>query len=508
LIYAALYRVVAFLPDLSTHPFTLGWSEASRYYYASLFFAERLYGVAGNPSVLHPSRYLMQSVPFLIPASPLWLHRLWQVVLWLGTGALAGHLLARRLGVRGAWMPGLLMTWAFLFWLQGPVYYHLMVMAIAVLWGFDASRPWRTLALVALASAWAGISRINWFPVPGLLASALFLLERPKGQASMLRYLSRPFVWTVAGTVVAVGSQILYIQLSGNAADRFTTSFISDLLWYRLLPNPTFPLGVLPAILLASAPLAAVIVGRWRDLRSACHPIRLFGLGAILLVLFLGGFLVSAKIGGGSNLHNLDAYLTLLSVVGGYAYFAAYRGEIDAPRDLPSITLPVRAALIAVPAFFALGAGRPVALPDAAQTAEAMRTIASYAQGAAARGEEVLFISQRHLLTFGYVDGVLLVPEYETVFLMEMAMAGHRPYLDEFHHNLERRRYGLIVVEVLETAYKGRAYSFGEENDAWVREVSFPILCHYEPVVMLESPRVQLLVPRAEGRECPIVLLP
>src|SRR5688572_16916014 len=36
---------------------------------------------------------------------------------------------------------------------------------------------------------------------------------------------------------------------------------------------------------------------------------------------------------------------------------------------------------------------------------------------------EVLFISQRQLLTFGEIEGVDLVPENELVFLMEMAMS-------------------------------------------------------------------------------------
>jgi hypothetical protein len=64
------YRLGAYIPDVSAYPFTLGWSETSRYYYASLYFSERVYGEAVPPTVLHPSRYLMQSIPFLIPNSP------------------------------------------------------------------------------------------------------------------------------------------------------------------------------------------------------------------------------------------------------------------------------------------------------------------------------------------------------------------------------------------------------------------------------------------------------
>ena len=172
--YAAFYKIATFISDVSTFPLSLGWSEGSRYYYASLFFSERLYHLHVPPSVLHPSRYLMQAVPFLIPGLPLWFHRLWQVLLWISFTAGAGVVLARRL--KAGWVFAL---WAFLFLFQGPVYYHLLVMVILVLWGVKSRRVWYSLVVVLVASAWAGISRVNWFPVPGILAAVLYLIEVP-----------------------------------------------------------------------------------------------------------------------------------------------------------------------------------------------------------------------------------------------------------------------------------------------------------------------------------------
>jgi hypothetical protein len=91
-----IYIVVSLLPEISTYPLTLGWSETSRYYNASLFFSQRIYGISTPPTVLHPSRYLMQAVPFLFPDSPLWLHRAWQVFLWLAAPLLTAIILVRR----------------------------------------------------------------------------------------------------------------------------------------------------------------------------------------------------------------------------------------------------------------------------------------------------------------------------------------------------------------------------------------------------------------------------
>src|SRR4030042_3881399 len=76
--YGTAYKLASFIPDVSTYPFSLGWSEASRYYYASLWFSKQVYGLSVPPSVLHPSRYLLQSIPFLISGSSLWFSRFWQ----------------------------------------------------------------------------------------------------------------------------------------------------------------------------------------------------------------------------------------------------------------------------------------------------------------------------------------------------------------------------------------------------------------------------------------------
>jgi hypothetical protein len=45
----------------------MGWSEGSRYYYASLFFSKKIYQLDLPYPLPSPSRYLMLSLPFLIP---------------------------------------------------------------------------------------------------------------------------------------------------------------------------------------------------------------------------------------------------------------------------------------------------------------------------------------------------------------------------------------------------------------------------------------------------------
>ena len=91
--------------------------------------------------------------------------------------------------------------------------------------------PWRSLLFVILASIWAGASRVNWFPVPAMLAIAIYLLETSFAGKGW-RYWLTPFIWGISGLVAAIVSQFVYINISGNADIRtFGSSFTSDLIW-------------------------------------------------------------------------------------------------------------------------------------------------------------------------------------------------------------------------------------------------------------------------------------
>jgi hypothetical protein len=385
-------------------------------------------------------------------------------------------------------------------------------MVILILWGFDSNRFWRNLILVLLASLWAGISRINWLPVPGLLAASLYLLEVQVKDKPLRRYFLSPALWVLAGTGIAYASQKAYQLWSGNPPAWFGSSFSSDLLWYRLLPNQTFPMGILPSAIFVSLPLIGLmalrLINRWREY----HLIRLVGSASILLVLFVGGVIVSVKIGGGSNLHNLDAYLTLLLVIGTYIYFERFipdytehlseKLQVGTPpasnKLFRSAEVILLASALVFPLYFTLSAGGALPHRDYSAAQAALQTINSATQEAVKQGGEVLIISQRHLLTFDYIHNVPLVPEDELVFLMEMAMSDNSFYLDKFHNDLQNKRFAMIVSEPLTTQHQGRNHSFGEENDAWVERVSEPILCYYEPTMKLEAAGIILYSPRAE----------
>ncbi len=184
LVDGLIFQAWAIFQPVTDYPFSLGWSEASRYFYGSLPFSRSLYGESLPLSFLHGTRYLMLSIPFLIKGLPLWADRLWQSLLWLGVTAITSWLAVRRISPRERWLKWALGAWFFLFLFQGVVYYHLQVCVILILLGVSSRRPGWSLAAVIAASFWAGMSRLNWFPVPAMLAIALYLLEEPFSRAA------------------------------------------------------------------------------------------------------------------------------------------------------------------------------------------------------------------------------------------------------------------------------------------------------------------------------------
>ncbi len=498
---AVVHLVVSQLAGITAYPFALGWSETSRYYYPALFLSRKIFGQAYPWPILHPSLHLALLPPYLF-AAPLWFHRAWQVgmrllLLGLIPPALLYRLKIKHVGLR--WLSG---AWIFLYLLDLPLYLHLAVPVFIMLWGFSAAKPGRTWAALLAASIWAGLSRLNWYPLPGMLAAGLYLLEVPyKGKG--WRYLLQPAAWFLAGSAVAFLSMRAYIALSGiPSVGTFYTSLTSSLLWYRLWPNGSFDLGILPGILLFSLPvwLAAGFSGKWRQ---HLHPLRLGLLGAMLLVLFVGGIVVSMKIGGGADLHNMDAYAVFLLIVGAYLFYHRFQPEDNKQLAPASTSWLVVGLLLVIPAWFGQRASVNPVTYDKAAAQVTLAHLQTWVDRVNAEQGEILFINQRHLISMHMLQNVTLVPEYEREELMEMAMANNKDYLSRFAADIENRRFAAIVVDPLRFTQVGRQEAMGAENNVWARRVVKPILCYYEPAETFPADRIVVYVPRVGAAQCP-----
>jgi hypothetical protein len=500
---SVFHLLLAYWTRVTDYPFAMGWSETSRFYYPSLFLSEIVYGREYPWPILHPTLHLLLAPPYLFD-TPLWVHRFWQVAIRYILVAAIVPVLMRRLSIQSLatrWIVGL---WMFLFLFMGPIYFHLTIPVILLLWGFSQQDDRRTWIAVILASIWCGWSRVNWYPMPGMMAAVLYLMEVPIKGKNVWQYLLKPALWFVTGTLIAFASQRVYIALSGVPdSSHFYTSFTSNLLWYRLMPNASYFLGILPASILASLPLWLGMYLVISSRKGDWHPIRLTLIFAALFVLFVGGLVVSVKIGGGANLHNMDAYLIMLLIVFAYFVFARYRrenGELAQPVAIPWL---LALSLIIMPAWSYLQFGIDFKSYDHVRTEKIMAKLQQKVDEVNAEGGEVLFITQRHLIAMNMLENVTLVPEYEREDLMEMVMADNLGYLARFRDDIGNQRFALIVVDPLNDTIMRRTRSFSEENNAWVRRVVVPILCNYREEAAYPLHEIALYVPQKGERQCP-----
>jgi hypothetical protein len=207
----------------------------------------------------------------------------------------------------------------------------------------------------------------------------------------------------------------------------------------------------------------------------------------------------------------MDAFLILFLVVLSYAFFdriavrANQEPEQFIQKSYASIYQVLLGITICIPVILTINMPAGYSLPGEKIVQDSIDSIQAAIDEAKSSDGEVLFISERQLLMFDTVTGIEMVPDYEKVFLMEMAMANNPNYLNTFYDELRSHRFALIISEPLKLNRQDSSYSFGEENNAWVERVSGPVLCYYEPIDTLKWVRTELLVPRQDSGDCPAI---
>jgi hypothetical protein len=480
------------------YPFKLGWSEGNRLWDYSLYFGRDRYTLTEPfryPSSLTPGRHGLWGLPFLIPGITIGAVRLWDAVLWTIPYLLLGVCVFAPPGGAFSKTTRLgLALWGFLFLSQGPIYAPLVLSAVLLTLGYNRARPWRSALITFAACFYAGISRWTWMVAPAVWAGLLALLEASP-EVPIVRRLPRPVLLGAAGLAGAALSYGFMAWAFPQPDPIYTTSLSQPLLWYRLLPSPTNPLGVLPGLVIAVGPAAALAVWAWGRRYLRWDGWQLLAL-AIALAGFLGaGLVASVKIGGGSNLHNLDMFLVTLVILAGI-WVKAIDGRLGVrPLDLGQAGSALIALTVVVVGWGAVRQGGPLVLPSRDAVDHALEVVRQDVARASTEGE-VLFLDQRQLLTFGEVTGVPLVMDYELKDVVNQAMAANQAFFAGFYQDLARGRFSLIVSPPIETELRGRGHPFGEEDDAQVIYLFRPLLEYYEPVVRLDEVSIWLLRPR------------
>ncbi len=532
ILFGTVFLLAKKLITVTNFPLSLSWSEGNRLWDYSVLFGRDLYIYPVDQPIdalIDLGRQSLWGLPFFYSDITIFQARLWSVMVGLLPHAVFGWIIFKiPQGNRRVWI--FMGLWTMLFLQQGPIYSPLILAAILV--ALARGRPlWLGLLLVFVAGYYAQMSRYTWMFAPAMWAMMVSVHDlAPERLRQDLKSWGRIFAYGLAGLlggVVISGWERLAkiftrippatglapnianqtseaVEIGGIPSNSGLAAAISDqpLLWSRLLPGPTYPEGILLGLLIAVGPLILflfylVISNRWKLNRwqklSILLPLSLF---------FIVGLIISVKIGGGDNLHNLDMFLISLIFVTALAWGGA--GEFAVIHiDKEPYWLRISVALaVAIPAFYPVINTTPLKLPPLENIELTLEYIQKESQLAVSQGEEVLFMDQRQLLTFGFVEGVPLVADYEKKFVMNKAMSGDIEYFENFYRDLANHRFGLIISEPQVILYAASDDAWAAENDIWVEWVTKPLLCYYEPKHDFKKTSVWLFMPREEPLDC------
>lgn len=539
-----LLTSTAFVTTLSfinviDYPFSIGWSEGNRMWDFSMMFGRDLYNYPPDKEIfvlLDSGRQFVGGLPFIFSGITIWMERFWIALTAIFPYLLLGISAFRflRSDLKG-WL--LAVFWAFIFLKQGPIHTPLVLCAVAtaLVW---RSPLWLGIPLIALTSYAAEASRFTWVFAPGLWIGMLELMgaytqNNKITRTTWLRAITLGIAGLIGGQygqniVSLFNSQTQQPTISASISVESAVSMVATpaqpLLWYRLLPNETYPLGVLFGLLVATLPLIILLCYLIFSNKWQINLWQKLAILAPLTAFLVVGLIVSTKIGGGGDLHNMDMFLIGLMFTGVVAWEKAGKQWFT---EIPSAPVWIKITLVlffALPGLFALRGIRSFAfaedaawlvvltdspneksldmIPSDTVVNNALQIIQAEVDLAVAQGGEVLFTDQRQLLTFGYIINVPFVPEYEKKVLMNNALGSRQAYFQRFYEDLANQRFSLIISEPLKTPIQDSTDTFGEENNAWVKWVSIPVLCYYDIKTTLREVNVQLLVPKPNPVDC------
>jgi len=530
--FGVFFLVAKKLISITNFPLSLSWSEGNRLWDYAVFFGRDLYIYPVDQPLkayIDRGRQSLWGLPFLFSNVTIAQVRLWSVIVGMIPYALLGWIVFRTpKGNRRLWV--FMGLWVLIFLQQGPIYSPLVLAAILV--AIARQKPlWLGLPLVVIAGYYAQMSRFTWMFAPAMWAVMIAFHDHPpESLRRNIKNWGYIFVYGLAGLIGGVGisgwknlaknfiptpSSITIspnlseptasvTEVSEAASNTGIAAAITDqpLLWSRLFPGSIYPEGIILGLLIAVGPLILfllylVISKRWKLNRW-----QKVGILLPVILFLIVGLIISVKIGGGDNLHNLDMFLISLIFVTALAWEGAGEGVV---RNLSQEPLWLQISIMlaaAIPAFYPVMDAEPLKLPPRENVELTLEYIQKESDLTVSQGQEILFMDQRQLLTFGFVENVPLVADYEKKLVMDKAMSRDANYFNDFYQDLANHRFGLIISEPQVVLYASDDDAWAEENDVWIEWVTKPLLCYYEPQHDFKKTAVWLFVPRIEPLDC------
>ncbi|UCH58471.1 MAG: hypothetical protein JSV61_09635, partial [Anaerolineales bacterium] len=469
---------------VTEYPFSLYWSEGNRIWDYSVLFGRRLYNYPADQTIfafIDLGRQSLWGLPFLLGDVSIRTIRIWHGIVTSLPYALLG-LVAFQFSRKHFKLWLLCGVWTFAYLSNGPIYTPLVLSAILVAFAWRRP-PWIALPLIAIAGYYAEMSRFTWMFAPAIWAFMLYFVDRTTtyrgerpwnwrmsmagGLAGLLGGYIIPKWTNLLGLISALQNQVISSPSEAIAEEEISSLVgIGDtvtrqpLLWERLLPNPTYGPGIILALALVTVPTLIFLLYLVRTRHWKIDWLRRGVLLATLLAFLSVGLVISVKIGGGADLHNMDMFLITVVFAAALAWRAGAHSVLENLAEKPVWLKLLFVLMMLIFAYKPLRSASPIDMASSKVVAEALENIDTEVRSASKAGE-VLFIDQRQLLTFGFVEKIPLVPDYEKKYIMDQAMASNANYFKDFYRDLERQRFALIVSEPLHTRLKGQAEVFG-----------------------------------------------
>jgi hypothetical protein len=507
---------------VTDYPFSLTWSEGNRFWDYSIMFGRDLYDFPADQRIyayIDRGRQALWGLPFIFGRVTIWQMRLWNAILFTIPYMIFGWIVFQRFSDnKRMWL--LAGLWTYLFLSQGPIYTPLILCAILV--AFAWRRPWWiALPLITLAGYYAQLTRFTWMFAPAMWAGMIYISDLVEARRKNERY----SVWMAISAILAglfgailihrldafLGVQTVQQSLEGIAstADMVginkATSTISSqaLIWQRLLPSTTNETGILLLLVLITGPLLIYLVYLIQKKYWNLTLLAKIAIGTCLVLFAAAGIVISVKIGGGNNLHNLDMFLVALVFCAALAWRQRVDLRIFRLHEDPAWVQATWVTMLFIFAFFPLYHAQPLNKVPSYFSEEVLQRITQEVNIARETGE-ILLIDQRQLLTFGYLEDIPLIDEYEKKYIMDQAFKRDEPYFAKFRQDLRNQRFSLIISNPLNVKLSAEKEDrgFSEENDAWVQFISRPALCYYKKIVTYKDVGIELLVPVENPKPC------
>lgn len=517
LLAGAIYSGNRYFNQVSSYPFSLGWSEGNRIWDYSILFGSYRYINGASSDIyafIDKGRAFVWGFPFIFPDLSIFWFRIYDALVKIIPFIILGISIiwVKKEGL-GLWGKIIFGLWTFMFLLQGPIHPPLIFVAIFTYVAVRQKNLALSFIMVMLAGYGAVISRFSWAYAPGLWAGMLSLIQidNPKFKISEWKKLFRPISLGIAGFIggqyfPSIINIIKTKGVQGLGSIPFinsqvgTNSFNQTFLWDRLWPNPTYDPGIVLGIILTTGPLVILLILMIKNKHWKLNRMQVLGI-LFPSLAFLGvGLVASVKIGGGGDLHNLDMFLITMVFLAAFIWPKLWKklfGEegLSQPGGLLLFSILV----FLMPIFWTLRSGNPLSGMISNERAETvLSAIQEHVDEAQSKGGKVLFMDQRQLLTFEIIEGVVLYDEYEKKVLIDNAFSKDEEYFQQFYDDLESHKYNLIVTEKLYFQMKNDDI-FSSENNAWVQWVAIPMSEYYCIIILVDNMDFQLMIP---GNDC------